>query len=250
MSAAVAHWDYEEDSQCGPCNWPNAKTGKQQSPIDLKLSKMKVYQLADCLKFVNYHKPLNGELINNGHSVQFVPDPRIDAPEIYGGLLDQSYRFVQYHYHWAQNDGEGSEHTLGGLSYPAELHLVHQGVDDPSKLAVLGVFLQLGKDDSALSADETVLGNIVDYGQRAEIKGQVLDLKLPENKSSFCRYHGSLTTPPCTENVLWTVFTDPISITKEQLAALRSVQDSHGKVHRRNYRPTQPLHGRQVLLTC
>lgn len=68
MATVVAHWNYEDDSQCGPCNWPNAQNGKQQSPIDLKLSKMKVYQLGDCLKFVNYHKPLNGELINNGHS--------------------------------------------------------------------------------------------------------------------------------------------------------------------------------------
>uniref|UniRef100_A0AC34QTQ5 Carbonic anhydrase n=1 Tax=Panagrolaimus sp. JU765 TaxID=591449 RepID=A0AC34QTQ5_9BILA len=200
MAAVVAQWNYEEDSQCGPCSWPNAETGRQQSPIDLKLSKMKVYQLADTMKFVNYHRPINGELVNNGHSVQFVPDSRIDAPEIYGGMLDQSYRFVQYHYHWAQNNNEGSEHTLGGLSYPAELHLVHQGVDDPSKLAVLGVFLQIGKDDSAVSADETVLGEIVNFGDRAEIRGQILDMKLPENKCSFARYQGSLTTPPCTEN--------------------------------------------------
>jgi hypothetical protein len=40
----------------------------------------------------------------------------------------------------------GSEHTIGGLRYPAELHLVHQGVQDPCKLAVLGIFLKLEED--------------------------------------------------------------------------------------------------------
>jgi carbonic anhydrase len=249
--AAVAEWGYDDEDTCGPCNWPGVpKNGTQQSPIDLKLSKMKTYTLADPIKFVNYNKPLNGEFVNTGYSVQFVPDSRMDVPEIYGGMLDQSYRFIQYHYHWAQNDNEGSEHTLGGLSYPAELHLVHQGVDDPSKLAVLGVFLTIGKDDSALSAEEAIFGKICESGSKAEYRGQVLEKKLPENLCSFARYQGSLTTPPCSECVTWTVFTDPISVTREQLAALRQIKDCRGKVHRKNYRPVQRLNGRQVLLTC
>jgi carbonic anhydrase len=80
-------------------------------------------------------------------TVQFLPDPQVEPPEIYGGKLDQNYRFIQYHFHWAQHDNEGSEHTVGGLRYPAELHLVHKGVQDPTKLAVLGIFLKL--DDEA-----------------------------------------------------------------------------------------------------
>jgi carbonic anhydrase len=249
MALTVAEWNYEDEHECGPCNWPGAN-GTQQSPIDLKLSKMKAYTLGDPIKFVNYNKPISGDFVNTGSSVQFLPSSRLDVPEIYGGMLDQSYRFIQYHYHWAQNDNEGSEHTLGGLSYPAELHLVHQGVDDPTKLAVLGVFLTIGKDDSALSAEEAIFGKITEFGNRAECRGQILDRKLPENLCSFARYQGSLTTPPCSECVTWTVFTDPISVTREQLAALRQIKDCKGKVHRKNYRPVQRLNGRQVLLTC
>lgn len=37
------------------------------------------------------------------------------------------------------------------------------------------------------------------------------------NPSRYFRYFGSLTTPPCTENVLWTVFMDPVPITREQV---------------------------------
>lgn len=85
-----------------------------------------------------------------------------EEPEIFGGELDQVYRLIQYHFHWGQNDHEGSEHTLAGLRYPAELHLVHQGVDDPSKLAVLGVFLNIGEDGEALDSEAKHLGQVIE----------------------------------------------------------------------------------------
>lgn len=67
--AAVAEWGYDDEDTCGPCNWPGVpKNGTQQSPIDLKLSKMKAYTLGDPIKFVNYNKPLNGEFVNTGYS--------------------------------------------------------------------------------------------------------------------------------------------------------------------------------------
>jgi carbonic anhydrase len=182
--------------------------------------------------------------------VQFTPEARINAPEIYGGMLDQSYRFIQYHFHWAQKDNEGSEHTLGGLRYPAELHLVHQGVDDPTKLAVLGVFLKLDDMGNALSVDEAALSKIKENGQSTSIKDQVLNVKLPDNCGSFARYEGSLTTPPCSENVIWTVFTDPLGITTKQIALLRSVKDYRGSVIHKNYRPVQNLNDRKIYLTC
>lgn len=40
---------------------------------------------------------------------------------------------------------------------------------------------------------------------------------LPENRNSFFRYHGSLTTPPCTESVIWTIFHETNPISKSQV---------------------------------
>ncbi|MFH4984763.1 hypothetical protein AB6A40_011472 [Gnathostoma spinigerum] len=95
-------------------------------------------------------------------SVQVNVDVGTHKPEVSGGGLDQRYRLIQYHFHWAQHDHEGSEHTLGGLRYPAEMHLVHKGVDNPEKFAVVGVFLIVGNDGKALKVEENVLPKITE----------------------------------------------------------------------------------------
>uniref|UniRef100_A0A915NBM6 Carbonic anhydrase n=1 Tax=Meloidogyne javanica TaxID=6303 RepID=A0A915NBM6_MELJA len=207
-------------------------------------------------------KPLTVQDWDYDDLVQFLPDPQVEPPEIYGGNLDQNYRFVQYHFHWAQNDNEGSEHCIGGLRYPAELHLVHKGVEDENKLAVLGIFIKLDdakNDDGKVKKryifekqEMEALKELTEFGNKKALdSNHCLELKLPPNccverenfkgaetfTSSFVRYQGSLTTPPCTENVHWTIFTDPVFITKEQLSYLRKIKDCRGNVILKNYRP-------------
>ena len=60
------------------------------------------------------------------------------------------------------------------------------------------------------------------------------------NEREYFRYMGSLTTPPCSENVIWTVFIDKIPIAEESLNELR--QNLMKKV----YRPVQPINDRTV----
>ncbi|KAL7076525.1 hypothetical protein ACQ4LE_004827 [Meloidogyne hapla] len=274
---SVQDWDYDDFGPCGPNQWlkivGDNKLGKLQSPINLQLSQMRILSLTDALCLVNYKKPLPGQLVNNGCSIQFLPDPQVGPPEIYGGNLDQNYRFVQYHFHWAQNDNEGSEHCIGGLRYPAELHLVHKGVEDENKLAVLGIFIKLedakngsGSDKGGYIFDKqemNALKELTEFGNKKALDtNHCLSSKLPHNccieresskgaenfTSSFVRYQGSLTTPPCTENVHWTIFTDPVSITKEQLSYLRKIKDCKGNIISKNYRPVQKIVDHQVCL--
>uniref|UniRef100_A0A914E5C6 Carbonic anhydrase n=1 Tax=Acrobeloides nanus TaxID=290746 RepID=A0A914E5C6_9BILA len=249
MAPNTDEWNYDDDGDCGPCHWPVKSMGHAQSPIDFKLSIIKPIKLHDNLKFVRYDKPINGHIVNNGHSIQFLIDSML-APEIYGGGLGQKYRFVQYHFHWGPNEHEGSEHTVGGLHYAAELHLVHQGVEDPKRFAVLGIFLIIGQDGDTLHAEETVLKKLINSGSSCAMQNVVLNSKLPHNKHSFVRYHGSLTTPPCTECVTWTVFTEPISVTKHQLSLLRHIKDYRGKPVHNNCRPLQKDNDRSIYLAC
>ncbi|KAK3576125.1 hypothetical protein CHS0354_043094 [Potamilus streckersoni] len=79
-------------------------------------------------------------------------------------------------------------------------------------------------------------------------------LPIKQENLQFFRYNGSLTTPPCTEAVIWTIFTDPVSISEKQLQELRdlhhipkpSIPVTYGTTET-NYRPVQRLNGRQVL---
>jgi len=40
---------------------------------------------------------------------------------------------------------------------------------------------------------------------------------LPDNLSEYFRYNGSLTTPPCHQSVLWTIFNERVKISHSQV---------------------------------
>jgi hypothetical protein len=56
----------------------------------------------------------------------------------------------------------------------------------------------------------------------------------------FWRYQGSLTTPPCTENVIWTIFKDPILFIESEFKSFRQ------NIYFEDYRRPQPLYTRII----
>ena len=42
-----------------------------------------------------------------------------------GGPLTDTYRLVQFHFHWGSSDGHGSEHTVDKKKYAAEVTYVY-----------------------------------------------------------------------------------------------------------------------------
>ena len=63
---------------------------------------------------------------------------------------------------------------------------------------------------------------------------------LPKSTRHFA-YPGSLTTPPCSEEVQWIVMLDEDAVSKPEVA---SFQAKYAK----NARPVQPLKGRTVAI--
>ncbi|KAA0190130.1 hypothetical protein HAZT_HAZT011851 [Hyalella azteca] len=70
-----------------------------------------------------------------------------------------------------------------------------------------------------------------------------LSALLPRNKQVFYRYPGSLTTPPCSQAVVWTVFAHTAPVSPAQF---RKLNDDIGAPLVDNFRNTQPLNGRTV----
>ncbi|KAI4887269.1 hypothetical protein NFI96_021666 [Prochilodus magdalenae] len=187
---------------------------------------------------------------------------------------------MEFHFHWGKNGEPGSEHTIDGEQYPMEMHIVHirqdfntvtEAVTSPTGLAVLGFFFE----ESASANNKynpiiTKLQNVIHSGKVTycfnhshnplyrtlyRTKGNTsaidivsLDSLIPSHNAlnKYFRYNGSLTTPNCQESVIWTVFENPIQLSKAQLSEFSRLQFESGIPMTGTFRPTQPLYGRKV----
>jgi len=218
------HWDYQGPG--GPTHWAQLKAefatcanGTRQSPIDIR-DGIKV-QL-DPVQF-DYH-PSSFRVVDNGHTVQVDVGPgnAID-------VLGRRYELVQFHFH------RPSEERIEGRQFAMVVHLVHKS--DDGRLAVVAVLLEQGRAHPAV---QSVWNNLpLDKGEEVEARTP-LDpgALLPEDRSYFT-YMGSLTTPPCSEGVLWMVLRQPVPVSPEQIGIF-------ARMYPMNARPLQQASGRLI----
>jgi carbonic anhydrase len=104
---------------------------------------------------------------------------------------------------------------------------------------VLGVLIKPGATNAALVPIWSAMPAQADAPKA--IDGVVIEpsLLLPADRGYF-RYMGSLTTPPCSEGLTWTVFRTPIEVSPEQILAFATLFPM-------NARPLQPLNNRYLL---
>ncbi|ODH45608.1 hypothetical protein GX48_08314 [Paracoccidioides brasiliensis] len=126
----------------------------------------------------------------------------------------------QFHFHTP------SEHTFLGEKYPAEIHMVHIGKNDPKKIVVITLIVQATAGSSPSS-----LGTVISYIDQITQPNHVVDI--PQfnisdvvsmvNQTSVFSYIGSLTTPPCTEGVAFYILTQPLPIYIGDFNVLKAV---------------------------
>jgi carbonic anhydrase len=187
---------------------------------------------------------LCGTFQNTGHSLQFTPlssKPLLATPH---GI----FSFKQFHFHWGTKSNQGSEHCVNGDSYEAEIHFVHMKTsdsqDESNSLAVIGAFCQADTECIDLECWEKILVP-QEAGQVMEVKDIKICSYIPSDLDYYY-YKGSLTTPPCSENVLWYVIKQPLKVPEEFLVKMRQMKDAAGRRLTFNHRQCMPLHDRLV----
>uniref|UniRef100_A0A0R0ELX6 Carbonic anhydrase n=1 Tax=Glycine max TaxID=3847 RepID=A0A0R0ELX6_SOYBN len=144
------------------------------------------------------------------------------------------YNLIQCHWHTP------SEHTLNGTKFDLELHAVHKS--SKGEFAVIGILYKIGSPDPFFSK---LLNDIKSSVDKDIDVGVINPREIKFKSRPYYRYVGSLTTPPCTEGVVWTIVKKVRTVSSEQLSALKGAVH-HG--YEENARPTQELGGRQVWL--
>jgi carbonic anhydrase len=220
------HWSYSGHE--GPAYWGSldpkysiCATGVNQSPIDLtKFIDSDLSPLGLAYKSGGY------EVINNGHTIQVNYQPGSSL-----AIDGYIYNLKQFHFH------SPSENHINGKSYPMEAHLVH--ADKDGNLAVIGVMFEEGDENKTLK--EIGWKKPFITGSKKELPFNVsADDILPANQDYY-RFNGSLTTPPCSEGVLWLVMKQPITASKEQIVQFSNIMQQSTN------RPIQSINARAVL---
>lgn len=202
--------------------------GHLQSPIDLHAVAKRG---AQALRFA--YRPDELEITNNGRTVE-VEHHADSALEVDG----HTYRLLQYHLH------SPSEHTVEGERFPLEIHFVHR--DEAGRLAVVGVLVregaEAGREAAAVREVWSHLPPRVGEVERVAATVDPHDL-LPADHAHYF-YLGSLTTPPCTEEVRWHVLATPLPMAAAHIDQFRALyHDNARPVQRPDWCPLRRAAG-------
>jgi len=164
-------------------------------------------------------------MVNNGHTIQ------VNVPS--GSILTRggrTYEMVQYHFH------HPSEHFVDDKPFAMEAHFVHK-VLASDELGVLGVFLVPGAANSAFAR----LASTFPAEEGVEVAVDEVDAReLVPDPLGYWFYEGSLTTPPCTENVAWMLAMTPVEVMSSDI-------ERFSVLFPNNARPIKPANRRFIL---
>ena len=219
-----AHWDYTGAD--GPAAWgamnpefATCRTGTRQSPIDIHEG------LKVDLEPIHFdYRPSAFRVIDTGHTVQ-VNLAAGNSIEIGG----RRFELVQFHFH------RPSEERVDGKQFEMVMHLVHKSAD--GKLAVIAVLLEPGPAQPVV---QTVWNNLpLEKGEEVAAPTPLNPIDLLPAERRYYTYMGSLTTPPCSEGVLWMVLKQPVGVSPDEEAIF-------ARLYPMNARPLQSLGGRLI----
>ncbi|PAA65965.1 hypothetical protein BOX15_Mlig023467g1 [Macrostomum lignano] len=266
--SAPTDWDYVSND---PSEWPSAFKkwcgGRAQSPIKLIYSEARYDTDLPPYSIVEDNTPgRKFKVYNDGHKVSIFFSSAMMNVTV-PGHPNSCFRPHSIHWHWGADDSHGSEHWMEGRHYPLEGHVVmwncqfyskfEDAANSFSGLAVLGI---LYEPDSSVTTYSGPLANMISLvasdprlqrcagcanetfePPKVDMDAFPLGDLVPADRSQYYLYGGSLTTPDCRQNVMWTVYRQAQRVPPSVLATLRSLKYPDGSAMISNFRPPVPL---------
>ncbi|RSK26291.1 carbonate dehydratase [Bacillus sp. HMF5848] len=205
--SAIAKKDWSYSGETGPEYWSQIKPaytlcaeGHKQSPVNFNNP-----TFSPSLPFTYHYIPSYYNIQRRDYTFEV----GISSDEHFNYVLidDSKYFLKQIHFN------APSEHTINGNFHPMEAHFIHQNSE--KEYAILSIFFTLG--DS-----HRLLKKIWESNEKTGIVVLKINDFFPEHLNNIA-YVGSLTTPPCTENVKWYVFEEPLQLSTKQLDYYRGI---------------------------
>ncbi|KAH6762294.1 alpha carbonic anhydrase 7 [Perilla frutescens var. hirtella] len=233
-------FDYGEKGEKGPRKWGSIKkewgacnNGSMQSPVDMSNERVQIISRPER----RIYRVANATLKNRGHDIQ------IEWLGGAGSLFINGTEYPLRYAHWHSP----SEHTINGRRYDMELHLVHLNTDPnvKNRIAVVGIFYKIGEPDQFLSKLMANISSIIDKKEEESVLGMVDPNEIKFGRRRYYRYMGSLTVPPCTEGVIWTLNKKVQTVSRDQVKLLREAVHDYAE---ENARPLQHQNNRDIYL--
>lgn len=218
--SAMPPWAYE--GPLGPDSWGERYAmcgrGRNQSPINLAGPLLRV-------KYELIHDYRAGPLaiVNDGKTwqVNVAPGSKMRIDSMPYDLISMTFQ---------RPSGE----QLDGKSFPMGIHLLHR--DKAGKQVTLVVLLREGNENPGIK--QLWSHAPAKEGPQVQPEGVAFNpANLLPRELNFLTYEGSLTTPPCSENMRYYVIKEPINISREQIMQYPFKISS---------RPVQPQNGRPI----
>jgi carbonic anhydrase len=218
--SALPPWSYE--GALGPDTWGERYAmcgrGRNQSPINLAGPVLRVkYEL------IHDYKPGPLVMVNDGRTwhVNLAPGSKMRIDSLPYDLISMTFQ---------RPSGE----QIDGKSFPMGIHLLHR--DLTGKLVTVVVLLREGNENPGIKLLWS--HGPTKEGQESKPDGVNFNpANLLPRELKFFTYEGSLTTPPCSENMRYYILREPINVSREQILQFPFKISS---------RPVQPQNGRPI----
>jgi carbonic anhydrase len=219
-----AQWSYAGEG--GPASWGRLRTefstcslGKRQSPIDVRDA---IHVDLEPIAFD--YRETHFRIVDTGRTVQVNVGEGSSIT-----VMGRQYQLERIDFH------HPAEERIEGRGFDMVAHLIHKDIEN--HVAIVSVLIERGSEHPVI---QTLWNNLPLEVDQELAPREVIDLNrlLPENRA-YMAYMGSMTTPPCTEGVLWMIFRQPIPISAEQMAIF-------ARIYPNNARPLQAANGRLI----